>query len=365
MPEPAVGPAPVLHPGSDPGCNGWWPDPWRRHQSRYHDGRLWTEHVADGGLCSVDSTPVADLPRSRPPSPLSSPTEGLGPRVLAGTGPGADGIDAPLLLVDARPGPDGIRRLLAVDETVVGRVRADVRSPALRLLDRLAATDGRPPARVVVDALAGAAGPSAPPSADAPGASPSADAPTTDAPAASPSADAPTGDAPADAAEVDRRAADRAATRLLVFSRPRWRTAPAVDVAGPDGPLGEVVATGVRQGLDARVVDATGTEVGRLRAVGADGSLQIVDDTDRPLARTTPIWDVPGERWALPPGVLLVDRRPPDGGRLDPAWARLLLGALLSPALLDPTGSDAQPDPAPSVGGVGGPTGSAPARGVR
>lgn len=34
---------------------GWYPDPWGRHQQRYHDGTRWTEHVVDDGQQLVDS----------------------------------------------------------------------------------------------------------------------------------------------------------------------------------------------------------------------------------------------------------------------------------------------------------------------
>jgi hypothetical protein len=33
---------------------GWYPDPYRRHASRYWDGGRWTEHVSDGGSPTVD-----------------------------------------------------------------------------------------------------------------------------------------------------------------------------------------------------------------------------------------------------------------------------------------------------------------------
>lgn len=32
----------------------WYPDPSGRHEHRYWDGRRWTEHVADGGIASID-----------------------------------------------------------------------------------------------------------------------------------------------------------------------------------------------------------------------------------------------------------------------------------------------------------------------
>lgn len=33
---------------------GWLPDASGRHESRYWDGRRWTEHVSDGGVQSID-----------------------------------------------------------------------------------------------------------------------------------------------------------------------------------------------------------------------------------------------------------------------------------------------------------------------
>lgn len=46
-------PAAPLYPGSA-SPPGWFPDPTRRHQHRYWDGRMWTASVADGGSTSVD-----------------------------------------------------------------------------------------------------------------------------------------------------------------------------------------------------------------------------------------------------------------------------------------------------------------------
>jgi hypothetical protein len=46
---------------------GWYPDPYRRHQTRYWDGGRWTEHVSDGGSPSVDD-PTAPAPPEAPPA---------------------------------------------------------------------------------------------------------------------------------------------------------------------------------------------------------------------------------------------------------------------------------------------------------
>jgi len=45
-------------PGSTP--PNWYPDPARRHEVRYFDGRDWTDHVGDHGTASTD--PLGALP---------------------------------------------------------------------------------------------------------------------------------------------------------------------------------------------------------------------------------------------------------------------------------------------------------------
>lgn len=41
---------------------GWYQDPYQRHQSRYFDGNVWTEHVSDHGVATVDA-PVPGPPQ--------------------------------------------------------------------------------------------------------------------------------------------------------------------------------------------------------------------------------------------------------------------------------------------------------------
>jgi len=38
---------------------GWYPDPARRHQQRFWDGRVWTCSVSDAGIQGVDAGPPA------------------------------------------------------------------------------------------------------------------------------------------------------------------------------------------------------------------------------------------------------------------------------------------------------------------
>ncbi|HNJ97313.1 MAG TPA: DUF2510 domain-containing protein [Ilumatobacteraceae bacterium] len=58
---------------------GWWPDPGRRHQLRYHDGNRWTEHVSDNGYTSTDSYGLPDAvtpdgPYLPPANPYNPPS---------------------------------------------------------------------------------------------------------------------------------------------------------------------------------------------------------------------------------------------------------------------------------------------------
>lgn len=46
---------------------GWYTDPGGRHGHRYWTGTEWTDHVADGGVTSVDGLPDAE--RNIPPAP--------------------------------------------------------------------------------------------------------------------------------------------------------------------------------------------------------------------------------------------------------------------------------------------------------
>ena len=53
---------------------GWYPDPYRRHESRFWDGGRWTEHVSDGGATAVDPTEWgATASYEAPPVPTYEP----------------------------------------------------------------------------------------------------------------------------------------------------------------------------------------------------------------------------------------------------------------------------------------------------
>ncbi len=266
---------------------GWHVDPWQRHQLRFHDGQQWTEHVADGGFPGLDTTPVADMPRSRPRPVEDAPPPGQGPRVLpderrgATSGPGS--LDDPLLLLDEQA--DGRRTLLDPDDRVAGRIERLRPSWPRRALGLLAAAPSEAPTRMVVT----------------------------------------------DAEGVER----------LRLSRPSRRIAPVVDLAGPDGLSATVRAQAVRQGLRAELHVGSEVVAHVVQAGTRRAELQVVDAEGTSLARLAAVWDIPGGRRHLPPGVLLVDRRS-SGSAPDPGRGLLLLGALLAVELLVP------PPPPPS-----------------
>lgn len=262
---------------------GWHEDPWQRHQLRFHDGAQWTEHVADGGFPSLDTTPVADLPRSRPRPPQEAPPDdGPGPRVVPDRRR-PPGLDRDLLLLDQR---DQRRALRGPDDEVAGWVEVPRPSLGRRALGLLVPDPSTAVTRIVVTDTEGAT--------------------------------------------------------HLRLARPARRIAPVVDIDGPDGLAGSVVASSVRQGLRAEV--RAGDEVvGTLEQVDRRRTaLRVLDAGGAPIARLSAVWDVPGGRRHLPPGVLLVDRQPPGGQALDPRRGALLLGALLAADLLLPP-----PPPAP------------------
>lgn len=63
---------------------GWYPDPYRRHESRYWDGGRWTEHVSDGAATAVDpaewgastssQAAASEVPPELDPAPVQATT---------------------------------------------------------------------------------------------------------------------------------------------------------------------------------------------------------------------------------------------------------------------------------------------------
>lgn len=60
--------------------SGWHPDPFGRHEVRYHDGTVWTSHVANSGAQSQDDPddpnhPVIPAPPPPPPTAAAQPAQ--------------------------------------------------------------------------------------------------------------------------------------------------------------------------------------------------------------------------------------------------------------------------------------------------
>src|SRR5688572_3331001 len=90
---------------STPAAN-WYPDPTSRHELRYWNGSVWTEHVSDAGITGLDPVaapaPVGVAPASRLDrldATLAVGNEAASDKIQAqvtGTGAGGAGIsDAP------------------------------------------------------------------------------------------------------------------------------------------------------------------------------------------------------------------------------------------------------------------------------
>ena len=73
---------------------GWYPDPYRRHASRYWDGGRWTEHVSDGGNPTVDD-PTAPAPPEAPPT-AAEPSWGVPASSWPGSPPSGPPAWSPL-----------------------------------------------------------------------------------------------------------------------------------------------------------------------------------------------------------------------------------------------------------------------------
>ncbi len=76
---------------------GWYPDPYGRFARRYHDGRAWTEHVADlQGTQARDAVPVAGTSSTSTLGPDAGSTVTFGPGTTGGTslGTGTTGSGA-------------------------------------------------------------------------------------------------------------------------------------------------------------------------------------------------------------------------------------------------------------------------------
>jgi hypothetical protein len=91
---------------------GWYPDPYRRHASRYWDGGRWTEHVSDGGSPTVDD-PAAPTPPEAPPT-TTDPTWGAPASSWPGSPPSGPPAWTPLHARASAPPATPVERVPAI-----------------------------------------------------------------------------------------------------------------------------------------------------------------------------------------------------------------------------------------------------------
>lgn len=247
-------------------AGGWYADAFRRHELRFHDGTVWTEHVSDRGVPGIDTVPLVGRPRSRPPdrtsgaeAPPLAPVEAA--RVVPEfVGPDGDLLGAPLLVVDSRAravsGPDGLDYSVRDPRgLVLGTVRSRREGLGSKLL-RLVTSDIEP--------------------------------------------------------EVSRaEVLDRSGSTVLALHRPARLLKPRITVAGGDGRLiGSIVPRQVFTQLRCTLESATGEDGGpeptgsdvassEHRVVGAlegesasDPNMRVADRTGEVVARVSRTWEV-------------------------------------------------------------------------
>jgi uncharacterized protein YxjI len=71
----------------------WYPDPMGRHQVRYWDGTVWTDHVADNGVAATDPVHGGGAPAGKPATTVDTRTTAADvARQVQGTGWSGAGI---------------------------------------------------------------------------------------------------------------------------------------------------------------------------------------------------------------------------------------------------------------------------------
>jgi hypothetical protein len=275
----------------------WHPDPYRRHELRFHDGQLWTEHVSDRGVSGVDTVPVADAPRSRPPGPESGgpPTfRREAARIVPDVGGPTRGLlDAAVLLVE---GPSrGTTTRAGLDCAVfdqrgtrLGTVRTAREHLFAKLLRMLTSNDRRDVTRV--DVL------------------------------------------------------DPHGVRMIRLDRPAWRLKPRVTVRGPGGAeIGEIVPRMAITRL-LLTLEAGRQVLGVIEADRRDGSGARVNSPDgQPIARTARTWEVLAALQHPDAGTHVVEVAP---GVAEPLRTLAVAALLASDTMFAPTPQAPEPVPA-------------------
>ncbi|MBV9952832.1 MAG: DUF2510 domain-containing protein [Acidimicrobiia bacterium] len=275
----------------------WHPDPFRRHELRFHDGQVWTEHVADRGVSGIDTVPVADGPRSRPPDLERGGPPSMGreaARIVPDVGAASHGLlDSPVLLVEepvrgtaSRAGLD----CAVFDQrgTRLGTVRTAREPLFAKLLRMLTSSDRRDVTRV--DVL------------------------------------------------------DPHGVRLVRLDRPAWRLKPRVTVTGPSGAeIGEIVPRMAITRL-LLTLEAAHQVLGVIEADRHDGSgARVNGPNGQPVARTARTWEVLAALQHPDAGTHVVEVAP---GVAEPLRTLAVAALLASDTMFAP--SPQAPEPVPS-----------------
>lgn len=119
---------------------GWQSDPFGRHELRYHSGKVWTEHVSDGGVQGSDP-PVPDPQpqtekRTEPTAqqPAQAPQPPPGPQPLLVVTSHDEGKNAKVMVW-----PDRIERIKAKSMMSLSRANQDTEVIPIRAVSSVQA----------------------------------------------------------------------------------------------------------------------------------------------------------------------------------------------------------------------------------
>lgn len=242
--------------------SGWYADVFVRHELRFYDGSVWTEHVSDRGTAGIDTVPLTGQPLARAPdrtvgtdappvAPATATASAERARVVPELpGPEGDLLAAPLLVVDTQVrGVMGSRGLdCAVRDqrgVGLGTVRVSSEARARRLLRLITSDTEREVSRVEV--------------------------------------------------------LDPAGTTVLTLRRPARLMKPRIKVCSADGSIvGTIVPRQVFTRLRCTLEAATGVEgvdlpsvVGTIEGDAAtDRNMHVLDHTGEVVARVSHTWEV-------------------------------------------------------------------------
>jgi hypothetical protein len=279
---------------------GWWPDPMKRNELRFHDGEIWTEHVANGGVAATDPLVRLTPPRSeQPPAPMAPvPAPSTSPVPPAPSPPGTAAPTSPVPLPLSPPGPAAPTSLAPPPASPPGSAPPATSPPTVPGPAPASTSDEMSPPPTTSEGFAPPAADATPAAPRSGGAEVGPPAQTTTAPVASPAggppSTPPTSTIPPTAAPEGNGVPDRPA-----LWRRGWFLAVLLVVAGLV--IAAVVVSSAADVDDGATPSAADVDDGDVDdgaddggatgdAHGADAETEVADDVtgDDPAAATTP-----------------------------------------------------------------------------